>query len=73
MERYVDTSTVTQTLERDIIEFLTSKHTSNATFEVEEIMKLYNCSVDRARRVIANLVRDKVLVKVAPDTYKVNI
>jgi hypothetical protein len=36
-------------------------------------MALYKCPEDRARRVIANLVRDRVIVEAGRDIYKVVI
>ena len=71
--RYSETFGVTQTLERDIIQFLSAKYTKDATLTVEEVVRLYRCSEDRARRVIANLVRDRVLVPAGKDVYKVII
>jgi uncharacterized SAM-dependent methyltransferase len=70
---YSQTFGVTQTLERDILEFLSSKYTKNATLSVQEVMALYKCPEDRARRVIANLVRDRVIVEAGRDIYKVVI
>jgi Fic family protein len=64
---------VTQRLQGDIIEFLSSKHTRDATVTVAEIMKLYDCPDDRARRVIKALVEDEVLKPAGQDVYKVII
>ena len=73
LRRYSETVGVTQDLERDIIEFLSSKYTANATLSVEEVAGLYKCPPDRARRVIANLFKDELLVAVGHNIYKVNI
>ena len=73
LRRYGQTFGVTQSLERDIIEFLSAKYTANATLTVREVMELYHCPPDRARRVIATLVKDQVLVAAGKDVYKVNI
>lgn len=70
---YSKTLGVTQDLQRDIIEFLSSKHTSNATLSVREIMSLYKCPEDRAKRVIAALVKDSMLSPVGGGQYKVTI
>ena len=70
-ERYSDTSTVTQSLERDIIDFLSAKHTAKATLTVEEIMKLYRCDRSRASRVISALLEDDILAPTGDGTYKV--
>jgi hypothetical protein len=70
-ERYSQTFGITHTLQRDVIEFLSSKYTNNATLSVQEIMNMYACPEDRARRVICNLVDDEVLVSVGYDTYRV--
>ena len=70
---YSKTSIVTQDLQRDIVQFLSAKHTANATLSVAEVMKFYDCPEDRARRVVRNLVSEGVLAQVAPDTYKVTI
>lgn len=72
-ERYSETFGVTQTLERDIIEFLSSKYTDGATITVQEVMDLYHCPADRARRVIANLITDEVLERVTSEIYRVTI
>ncbi len=70
---YGKTLGVTQELRRDIVEFLSSKHTSGATLTVKEIMALYKCPEDRAQRVIASLVKDNFLVPAGPGAYKVTI
>jgi uncharacterized SAM-dependent methyltransferase len=70
---YRDTLGVTQQLEKDILEFLSSKHTADATLSVAEIMALYKCPEDRAQRVISALVKDALLVSVGPGSYKVTI
>ena len=64
---------ITQVLQADIIEFLSSKHTENATISVEEVMRLYKAPEDRARRVLANLVKDGVLRGIGDDTWVVTI
>lgn len=70
---YRKTMGVTQELQRDIIQFLSSKHTANATLTVTEVMTLYKCPADRAERVIANLVKESLLVQIGPGTYKVTL
>lgn len=70
---YRKTLGVTQELQRDIIEFLSSKYTANATLTVAEVMALYKCPADRAQRVIANLVKDSLLVPIGSGTYKVTL
>ena len=67
------TLSITQVLQADIIEFLSSKHTENATITLDEVMSLYKTPEDRARRVIANLEDDGVLARVEHDTWKVMI
>jgi hypothetical protein len=64
---------VTARLRLDIIEFLSSKHTANATVSVDEIMRLYKCPEDRAKRVIAALIDDKVLRPAGNGVYQVMI
>ena len=71
--RYANTMGVTQELNRDIIQFLSKKHTANATLTVKEIMSLYDCPEDRAMRVIASLVEESVLVPDGPGIYRVTI
>jgi Fic family protein len=39
-----------------------------ATISVEEVMRLYKSPEDRARRVLANLVKDGVLRSIGNDT-----
>jgi hypothetical protein len=73
LKKYSQTYGVTQTLQSDIIQFLTSKYTKNATLTVGEVMQFYDCAEDRARRVIANLINDGVLETVTKDTYRVTI
>lgn len=73
LNRYSETFGVTQTLERDIIEFLSAKYTGNATISLKEVMSLYHCPVDRARRVIASLVEEEILVGTDTDVYRVTI
>ena len=63
----------TQLIETDIVEFLSSKHTENATISVVEVMNLYNCPEDRARRVLKSLEEDKVIALQAKDVYVVTI
>ena len=70
---YGKTMGVTQRLQKDIIDFLSSKYTSNATLTVAEIMNLYQCPEDRAKRVIAALEKDQMLVRVEDGSYKVTI
>ncbi len=70
---YGTTLGVTQELQKDVIEFLSSKHTANATLTVAEVMKLYKCPEDRAKRVIAGLVKDSLLVQTQPGVYKVTL
>jgi len=67
------TAQITQDLERDIINFLSGKYTDNATLTVAEIMKFYDCSGDRARRVLKGLVSQRVLAPAGSDTYRVLI
>ena len=64
---------ITQVLQADIIEFLSSKHTERATISVEEVMRLYKAPEDRARRVLTNLVKDGVLRSIGNDTWIVTI
>ena len=71
MVDYGTTLGVTQQLQKDIIDFLSSKHTANATLTVGEIMNLYKCPEDRAKRVIAALEKDRMVVSVGPGSYKV--
>lgn len=73
LRRYSATVGVTRNVERDIVEFLSSKYTANATLSLQEIADLYKCPLDRARRVVAALEKDKLLVPVGQSTYKVNI
>jgi hypothetical protein len=70
---YSKTLGVTQELRKDIIEFLSAKHTANATLTVAEIMALYECPEERAKKVIAMLVKDSLLVPAGPGAYKVTI
>ena len=70
---YGKTHGVTQALQKDIIDFLSSKHTANATLTVKEIMNLYQCPEDRAMRVITALEKDQMLVSVGGGSYKVTI
>ena len=70
---YSKTLGVTQDLQKDIIEFLSSKHTADATLTVAEIMALYECPEERAKKVIAILVKDSLLVPAGPGAYKVTI
>ena len=64
---------VTQALRKDIIEFLSAKYTANATLELAEVMALYDCPEERARRVIDSLVNEGCLVAASKDSYKVTI
>ena len=73
LKKYSQTFGVTQTLQSDIIQFLTSKYTKDAMLTVSEVMQFYDCPEDRARRVIANLMNDGVLEAVSKDTYRVTI
>ena len=73
VNRYSETYGLTQTLERDIIDFLSAKYTGGATISLGEVMSLYHCPPDRARRVIASLVTDEVLVAAGGDVYRVTI
>jgi hypothetical protein len=52
---------------------LSAKHTANTTLTVAEIMALYECPEERAKKVIAMLEKDLLLVLVGPGTYKVTI
>jgi hypothetical protein len=70
---YGKTHGVTIELQKDIIQFLSSKHTSNATLSVEEIMQLYDCPQDRAKRVIAALERDDMIEHVGGGKYRVTV
>lgn len=72
-KKYSKTFGVTQTLRKDIIEFLSAKYTANATLGLAEVMSLYDCPEERARRVINSLVNDGVLVAASKDSYKVMI
>jgi len=72
-QRYSQTFGVTRTLECDIIEFLSAKYSDYATLSVQEVMSLYKCPEDRARRVVAKLVQEGVLVMASKDNYKVII
>ncbi len=67
------TVTVTQSLKTDIIQFLISKYTSNATISVAEVMSMYKCPEDRANRVLKSLVHDGVLELTGIDSYTVII
>jgi hypothetical protein len=73
LQRYGETIGVTQDLERDIIQFLSSKFTANATLTAAEIAELYQCPLDRAQRVINSLIQGNLLVSQGADEYKVNI
>jgi hypothetical protein len=64
---------ITQKLRRDIIDFLSAKHTANATLTVAEVMALYKCPEERAKKVIAMLVKDSLLAPAGPGAYKVTI
>jgi DNA-binding IscR family transcriptional regulator len=68
-----DVLEITLQLGKDIIQFLSSKHTENATISLSEVMKLYHCPQDRALRVIANLVEDRVIESVGGGVYRVII
>jgi hypothetical protein len=70
---YSKTLGVTQELRKDIIEFLSAKHTADAALTVEEVMALYKCPEARAKKVIAMLVKDSLLVPAGPGAYKVTI
>ena len=67
------TQGITQQLERDILEFLSSKYTDNATLTVAEIMRFYGCPHERAQRVVRNLLKEKVLAPAGKDTFRVLI
>ncbi len=67
------TVTVTQSLKTDIIQFLVSKYTSNATISIAEVMSMYKCPEDRAKRVLKSLVNDGVLERTEIDSYTVII
>ena len=70
---YSKTQGVTLELQRDIINFLSAKHTANATLTVAEVMALYKCPEARAKKVIAKLVKDSLLVSAGSGAYKVTI
>ncbi len=67
------TVTVTQSLKTDIIQFLISKYTSDATISVAEVMSMYKCPEDRAKRVLNALIQDGVLELTGENSYKVII
>ncbi len=67
------TVTVTQSLKTDIIQFLISKYTSDATISVAEVMSMYKCPEDRAKRVLDALIKDGVLALTGGNSYKVII
>jgi hypothetical protein len=73
LEQFGKTVGVTQVLENDILQFLSSKHTKNATITVQEVMNYYSCPEDRARRVLKSLVDEDIVVSVGNGTFKVNI
>jgi hypothetical protein len=70
---YSKTLGVTLELRRDIIDFLSAKHTANAALTVAEVMALYQCPEERAKKVIAMLVKDSLLAPAGPGAYKVTI
>jgi hypothetical protein len=68
-----DVREITQTLQRDVIEFLSSKYTSHATVTIHEVMRLYECPPDQAKRVLDGLVKARVLTLLDGDVYQVII
>ena len=73
MAQFGKTVGVTQVLENDILQFLSSKHTKNATITVQEVMNYYSCPEDRARRVLKAVADEDIVVSIGNGTFKVNI
>ncbi|MEM7403740.1 MAG: hypothetical protein AAF458_00545 [Pseudomonadota bacterium] len=70
LRAYADT---TQSPERQIVQFLSEKCTSQALITLDEVAELYNGNLEKAKSVLLGLAADEIIVQVSDDTYRVTV
>ena len=70
LRQYADS---TQAPESTVVQFLSRKCEEDASFDLREVVELYNGNEKKAQDVLLALAADKVITAVSESTYRVTM